>query len=168
MANVPRLYWDSCAWLGLLNGEIDKKRALEIIYGNAREGRSEIWTSTLSMVEVRQIKAKGETKATRPLKPEHMKIIDDIFKQHFVKPIPLSVDIAHQARYLWRNTASLGKWQDSIHLASALRWNCDELHTYDYEDLIHLSMAFDRRDGQKLKICDPNESVDGPLFSGNS
>lgn len=163
MASAFRVYWDSCAWLGLLNGEADKKRVLETIYTNARNGHCELWTSTLSMVEVRRLRV--EETDSKPLKPEHLKTIGDIFKQVFVKPIPLAVDIANDARHLWRITSGLGKWQDAIHLASALRWNCDALHTYDDKDLVHLSMKLERRDGEKLKICHPSETAIGPLFS---
>jgi predicted nucleic acid-binding protein len=162
LAKVSRIYWDSCAWLGLLNGEIDKRRELELIYTNARNGQYEIWTSTLSMVETRRLKS--EEHDPKPLSKEHQEKIRDIFRQPFVKPIPLAVDIADHARELFRTTKGLGKWQDAIHLASALRWNSDVLHTYDQGDLLHLSMTFTCRNGEKLPICFPSETTDGPLF----
>jgi predicted nucleic acid-binding protein len=163
LAKVFRIYWDTCAWLGFLNGEADKRRELEIVYTNARNGHYELWTSTFSMVETRRLKA--EEHDAKPLSPENLKKIIDLFKQPFVKPIPLAVDIADHARDLWRTTKGLGKYQDAIHLASALRWNCDVLHTYDHVDLLHLSMTFACRNGEKLPICYPNETTDGPLFA---
>lgn len=162
MAKVVRVYWDSCAWLGLLNGEVEKKRELEIVYTNARNGHCELWTSTLSMVEVRRLKL--EQYDPKPLKADHLKLIANLFRQPFIKPVPLSVDIADRARELWRTAEGLNKWQDSIHLASALHWNVDVLHTYDQDDLLHLSMLLECRNGEKLNICYLNETTDGPLF----
>lgn len=163
MAKVIKLYWDSCAWLGLLNGEAAKKRELELVYGFARQGHYEIWTSTLAMVEVRRFN--DEVNVQKPLSDEKLKIIRDIFRQPFVKTIPLSFEIAEQARELVRITQGLSKWPDAVHVASALRWNIETMHTYDAEDLLHLSDKLNCKNGQPLKICYPNETTDGPLFN---
>jgi hypothetical protein len=145
-----------------LNGEADKKRELEIVYGHARNGHYELWTSTLSFMEVRRLDS--EKADTKPLSAESAKKIADIFKQPFVKPIPLSVDIAERSREIWRETAGLKKWQDAAHLASALRWNVAVMHTYDSADLLHLTMKFTCKNGAKLPIVYPDETTDGPLF----
>ncbi len=163
MVKPVRLYWDSCAWLGFLNGEGDKKRELEIVYGNARNNKYELWTSTLSMVETRRLKS--EEHAPKPLSDDNLKVISDLFGQPFVKPIPLAQDIAEHARKLVRTTNGLKKFQDAIHLASALRWNVEVMHTYDNQDLIHLSRRFTCRNGRDLLICYPDETTDGPLFA---
>jgi predicted nucleic acid-binding protein len=163
VAKVVRIYWDSCAWIGFLNGEPDKKRELVIVYGNARQKLYEIWTSTIAMVEVRRLA--DEKQNPKPLGDGNHKKIEDLFRQPFVKPIPLAVDIADHARTLFRATRGLGKWQDAVHLASALRWNADVLHTYDNDDLLHLTEQFTCRNGTRLRICYPNETTDGPLFS---
>lgn len=163
MAKPVRIYWDSCAWLGLINGEADKKRELEIVYGSARQGKYELWTSTLSIVEVRRLKS--ERYDTKPLSEDHRNTLRDLFRQPFVKPIPLAQDIAEDARDLFRRTEGLGKFPDAVHLASALRWNASVLHTYDNQDLLHLSMRFDCRNGEKLPISFPDETTDGPLFA---
>lgn len=163
MAKPIKLYWDSCAWLGFLNGEPDKKRELEIVYGGARRGHYELWTSTLSMVEVRRLD--GEENASRPWEEENAKKIRDLFWQPFVKPIPLAQDIAEDARELFRNTLGLGKFQDAIHLASSLRWNIEVMHTYDRADLLHLDGQLHCRNGSVLQICYPDETTEGPLFS---
>ncbi|MEI8396341.1 MAG: type II toxin-antitoxin system VapC family toxin [Rhodospirillaceae bacterium] len=167
MAKCIRLYWDSCAWIGFLNGESDKKQELEILYTRASKGDYELWTSTLSLVEVRRID-KFEKYDSKPLSAQHAKTISDLFRQPFVKLIPLTVDIADLARELFRTVGGLQKWQDAIHLASALRWNADVLHTYDYVDLLHLNMRFECRNGEKLRICYPDETADGPLFAKQS
>ncbi len=163
MAKPTRLYWDSCAWLGFLNGEADKKRELEIVYAGARAGQYELWTSTLSMVEVRRLRSEKDD--AKPLSESNLKKISDLFAQPFVKPIPLAQDIAEHARELVRNTTGLQKFQDAIHLASALRWDSQVMHTYDNNDLLHLSDKFNCRNGKALRICYPDETTDGPLFS---
>lgn len=163
MADPVKLYWDSCAWLGFLNGEPDKKRELEIVYGGARRGHYELWTSTLSMVEVRRLE--NEKHAPKPLDDANNKIIGDLFWQPFVKPIPLAQDIAEDARVLFRTTPGLGKFQDAIHLASALKWNIEVMHTYDNDDLLHLDGKLSCKNGSPLQICYPDETTEGPLFS---
>lgn len=163
MPKPLKLYWDSCAWLGLINGEGDKQRELQIVYGHAKKGHYEIWTSTLSYMECRRLKS--ELQLPKPLDAANEKIISDIFKQPFVKPIPLTLDIVERARTIWRETPGLSKYQDAVHLASALRWSVPVMHTYDGADLIHLSGSFDCWDGTPLTICYPDETTDGPLFA---
>lgn len=162
MTKVVRIYWDSCAWLGFLNGEPDRKREFEIIYGNARQGLCELWTSTLAVVEVRRFD--HEKHQAKPLSDEHHAKIRDLFRQPFVKPATLSLEIAESARTLVRETPGLKKFQDAIHLATALRWSVAVLHTYDNDDLTHLTESFSCRNGEKLPICYPNETTYGPLF----
>lgn len=162
MAKAVKLYWDSCAWLGLINGEDGRRRELEIVYGHAQQGRYELWTSTLSMVECRKLSLEGNN--SRPLDDAGEKVINDLFMQPFVMPIPLTVDIAGNARKIWRATPGLGKFQDAIHLASSLRWNIETMHTYDKDDLLHLSGKLRCRNDKPLTICYPNETTDGPLF----
>ncbi|WP_181184087.1 type II toxin-antitoxin system VapC family toxin [Prosthecodimorpha hirschii] len=166
MARPSKIYWDSCAWLGFLNGEPDKKRELEIVYDQARKGYYELWTSTLSMVEVRRLDS--EKYAPKPLNDENAMTIQRLFRQPFVKAIPLGVEIADSARDLFRLTPGLRKFQDAIHLASALRWESQIMHTYDNDDLLHLNLKFRCKNGEKLNICYPDETTDGPLFSQNN
>jgi predicted nucleic acid-binding protein len=162
VAKQPKYYWDSCAWLGFLNGEANRKRELEIIYGLAKQGKCEIWTSTLSFVEVRRLE--NEKDLPRPLSDKNLQTIQNLFRQPFVKPIPLAVDIADRSRQIFRETSGINKWQDAIHLASALRWSVDVLHTYDHDDLLAFSLKFECKNGEKLPICYPDETTDGPLF----
>jgi hypothetical protein len=54
--------------------------------------------------------------------------------------------------------------------STALRWNVDELHTFDRDDLIALNGQIDRADGKKLIIGKPPNPPTppgpGPLFEG--
>lgn len=162
MAKPISLYWDACAWLGLLNAEADKMRELEIIYNIARDGKIELWTSTQSMIECRRLAE--EVNAPRPYDDEGDKKISAMFGQSFVKPIPMGFDIVEEGRRIWRETAEIEGAYDAIHIASALRWDVEVMHTYDRDDLIGQSGVFSCRNGNKLKICYPDETTDGPLF----
>lgn len=162
MPKPLRIYWDTCAFIGLLNAEPDKKRELEIVYAMARSGKAELWTSTLSMIECRRLKS--EEHSQKPLDEENEKKIGDIFNQPFIKPIPLASDIAEMGRSVWRKTVGLKKYQDAVHLASAMRWNIEMMHTYDRDDLLHLSEKITCRNGNMLKICYPDNTTDGALF----
>jgi predicted nucleic acid-binding protein len=163
LAKPAKIYWDSCAWLGFLNGEAGKTRELEIVYSNARQGLCELWTSTLAVVETRRLGV--ELHDPKPLSEAHHTIIRDLFRQPFVKTAPVSLEIAEAARTIWRETSNLKKFQDAIHLATALRWSASVLHTYDNADLTHLSLKFKCKNGEQLPICYPNETTDGPLFA---
>ena len=162
MAKTKRVYWDSCAWLGLLNGEPDKRRELEIIYNSARDGIYELWTSTYSQVEVYRYKFEENTE--RPWSEANTKKIEQFFLQPFIRLVPVDLEIGRHARQIYRETPGLKKRPDAVHLASALRWPVDAMHTYDRPDLLVLSYKFVGRSGNPLLICKPNEESDGPLF----
>ena len=163
MAKIAQVYWDTCAWLGLINGELDKRRELELIYDAARKGNYEIWTSSWTMVEC--YRQGSEQQMPRPLPAEGFAKIRKFFQQSFIKTTPVDSIIAIRATELLRETPGLTKKGDAIHLASALWWSVDALHTYDGNDLLHLSFKFADRKGRLLQICTPNEATDGPLFA---
>ncbi|MNS34787.1 tRNA(fMet)-specific endonuclease VapC [compost metagenome] len=163
MAKVERFYWDACAWLGLLNEEASKHRELRIIWDRARRGECTIWTSTLSMVEV--FKKRCEKGDPKPLSEENDIAINDLFLEPHVVLINLTPRISTRARKLLRQHPQLKKAPDAVHLASALDANCDRMHTYDGDDLLHLSEKELCRDGRPLPISLPDASTDGPLFS---
>ena len=160
---LTKFYWDSCAWIGLLNGEPDKKCELETIYNRARHGSCEIWTSTFPLVEVHKVS--DEMGHSKPLDSANLKKIQKMFNQPFVKLIQLDREVAELARLLVRETVGLKKHQDSIHLASAIIWSIPVMHTYDRADLLHLSDSLKCKSGEKLHICFPDESPNGPLFA---
>jgi predicted nucleic acid-binding protein len=163
MAKLTKLYWDSCAWLGLVNGEPLKKRELEIVYGNGGQGQCELWTSALALVEVNRL---GDEKGKpKPLADHNRVTIENLFRQQFVKVVPLDVEVADLARRLVRENPKLSKFKDAVHLASAIRWNIPILHTYDRDDLLHLSGQLSCKDGTNLMICYPGQTTDGPLFN---
>jgi predicted nucleic acid-binding protein len=159
---IKRVYWDANCWLGLINGEAAKFNALEHVYDAAKTGTYQIWTSTLSYVEV--FRLKSEEGHPKPLGDANLDIIERAFTQDFVQLVTLDMEVVREARRLLRLTLGLGKRTDAVHLASTLRWSVDAMHTYDKTDLLHLDGKLKCRSGEFLKICEPDPPDHGPLF----
>ena len=150
-----KVYWDACAWLGLLNGETDKAHELEVVWEKAKHGEIEIWTSAFCIAEVYKVKCQdGKT----GLLPDADEKINDLFNQDFVYIAQVDLEIARLAKNLLRTQPKLGKPSDGIHLATAIYWNVDQLHTWDASDL--LGIVCNRADGVPLEICKPS-MIDG-------
>ena len=150
-----KVYWDACAWLGLLNGEDDKARELEVVWEKAKHGEVEIWTSAFCIAEVYKVKCEnGKTS----LSPDDDEKINNLFDQDFVFITQVDLEVARLAKTLLRSHGKLSKPSDGIHLATAVQWNVDQLHTWDQSDL--LGIKCDRADGVPLEICKPS-MIDG-------
>jgi predicted nucleic acid-binding protein len=161
MADKKRVYWDACAWLGLINGETEKMQALQHVWESARLGHVEIWTSAFCIAEVYKVKCDGQW-ATGAADSDAR--IDALFDADFVKVVQVDIEIARLARFLLRSNDKLKKPSDGIHLATAVHWNLDQLHTYDGNDLLGL-MGVKRADGGALEICRPNKLDGDNLFT---
>jgi len=160
MTDRKKVYWDACAWLGLINGEDGKSADLEFVWSKAEHGEAEIWTSAFCLAEVYKVKCGGEKVG---LLPEGDAQIDNLFDQPFVNIVQVDLAIAKLARNLLRSLPKLKKPSDGIHLASAIAWNVDQLHTYDDSDLIGLIV--NRADGEPLEICKPTMIDGSNLFN---
>ncbi|MBX9699314.1 MAG: PIN domain-containing protein [Acetobacteraceae bacterium] len=155
MTDRKKVYWDACAWLGLLNGEAEKAQELEVVWEKAKHGEIEIWTSAFCIAEVYKVKCEGEIAS---LAPENDDKIDALFNQDWVYIAQVDLAIARLAKTLLRSHAKLKKPSDGIHLATAIHWNADQLHTWDASDL--LGIFCNRADGEPLEICKPS-MIDG-------
>jgi predicted nucleic acid-binding protein len=163
MADLPRAYWDACAWLGLLNEEPAKVRPLEHIYELALRGQFEIWTSAISYVEV--FRLQSEQKQSKPLGGDGHDRIRDVIEQSFVRIIPVDMEIGRRARALRRELAGFEGAGDAVHLASALVWNIEIMHTWDRSHLLPWNGIIYCKNGKPLTIEIPTEMPDsGPLF----
>lgn len=164
MAEPVRIYWDTCAWLALINGEDGRKPDVDAVYSQARNGNVELWTSNIAIVEANRLEA--EMQQAKPLPEGSLAVLDAVFFQPFIKLIPVDTDIATRARQLIRETTGLRVKADAIHLASAIRWNIATLHTYDGSDLTHLDGKMSCDDGTTLTICHPKDPFqEGGLFA---
>lgn len=162
MNSPKRVYWDACAWLGLLNGEREKLVALQVVWEKARRGEVEIWTSAFCLAEVYKAKCEGGAES---LGPEGDQALDDMFDQDFVKVVQVDVEIGRLARRLLRSQAKLKKPSDAIHLATAVQWDLEQLHTYDGSDLLGLIVR--TRSGADLEICKPDRIDGDTLFNAD-
>ena len=164
MADIPKYYWDSCAWLGLLNYENDKIAPLHHYYNLATRNQCEIWTSTIAYVEVFRLHVENDD--AKPLKEENLDKIKDVIEQPFVKLIPADMIIGRRARALRRELPDFQGAGDAIHIASALVWNIHQIHTWDGSHMLPWNMKLVCRDGTKLSIVKPVLPPAGPLFAG--
>lgn len=163
LASPLKIYWDSCAWLALINEEPGRKDDVSAVYTQARQGSVELWASTISIVEANRLSS--EVNVARPLPLDSLAALDELFFQRFIKLVPIDIDIAMRARKLVRETPGLKKKADAIHLASAMRWNIPLFHTYDESDLLHLNGQIECDDGTMMEINVPLDPFAGGLFA---
>ncbi|HET6274341.1 MAG TPA: PIN domain-containing protein [Candidatus Cybelea sp.] len=132
MTDKPKriVYWDSDAFLGLINGEADKINECDEVWREAQQSRFQIVTSTLTIAEV--IFMKGVPK----LDPAKRPIVTAFFRSGWIVMRPVTRSIAELARdVVWDNAI---KPKDAIHIASAAADKIAEMHSFD-GDLINKS-----------------------------
>jgi predicted nucleic acid-binding protein len=134
MADVRRVYIDSCGFIDMVKTNIGKsldtereydvwflKRLLEA----ARDKEIEIYTSTLTIAECTH---GGDGEISDRIKSTFSLLLTSGQYVRLVQPTPF---IATDARDLrWKYVISL-KGADSIHVASAIDRKCEELLTSD-------------------------------------
>ena len=138
MPDTPTiLYWDSCAFLSYVNEYPDRISTLESLLESSASGTIELYTSTISHVEV----AFGASEQQRRrLDPKVEQQINSLWSDpKAVVSVEYHGRIGQIARDLMRHAVTRGwslKPLDAIHLATA-QWLCsvgieiDEFHTYD-------------------------------------
>jgi predicted nucleic acid-binding protein len=166
LAEGPRIvYWDACAWIGLINSEPDKIHPLRSVWEAAQRGEYRILVNYYVYLEL----TGGTADHGQPYPLEETdELFEELLRQPFVRRVQLDFQIARLARKLKRDHHKNGlkKRPDAIHLATAVYWNCLELHTFDRSDLLVLDGKVERRDGGPLRICKPGvEHMDTPLFA---
>ena len=122
------------------------------MWNDVERGEIQIITSFFTFAEV--FKAKCE-QAAKPLSQEGEDQIASFFSSERITPRVVDRQIAEASRQLMRRHPECKKPTDAIHLATALRMNVDEMHTYDGSDLLLLDNKVARSDGEMLKICRP-------------
>lgn len=132
---IHTVYWDSDAFLRVINGEedrafnTDRENATKILTGGqdvwsqAQKGVIHIVTSTLTVAEV--IHKNGTPK----LDPKHRDEINNFFFSSFISLKPLTREIAELARdVVWDNDI---KGRDAVHVATCAYFKIKELHSID-------------------------------------
>lgn len=153
MASIKKIYWDTCVWLTLINGEEGSKKC-EYLIECAKKGEIQIWTSSLSLAEAYKFKCDGNEKQ---LEADKDVKFEEFIEQDYVVEVQVDHDIGIMSRRLCRQHSKLKKPNDGIHLGSAVLNNIDEFHTFDRENLIPLNGSIKRQDGELLLICEPPE-----------
>jgi len=152
LPSKTRYYWDACAWIALIKQEPGRFDACKHVVDLAEAGKAEIWTSAFTLAEVFKRKCGTGFVSLEPTKDDEF---EDYIEKEFVIKAQVDTDVGTAARRLLRAHPEIGKPQDAIHVATALLYDIDELHTFDREDLLGLSGMLDRSDGKKLAICPP-------------
>jgi len=161
LAEVKKVYWDSCVWISLINQEAGKVGRCQHIIQQAQKGQAQIWTSSLTLAEVFKKKCDGQAVSIDAANDSDF---ERYIEQDFLVEVQLDHDIGVMARRLLRAHPELKKPADAIHLASAAMNNVDELHTFDGDNLLGLNGRILRRDGKPLVICLPPEPSQNSLF----
>lgn len=118
-----RRYWDSCAFLAWLENEPSRSDACNETLQEAKEGGFVILTSALTLTETLWLRSGprlGEDKA---------RMLNGFFRRSFLRVVNIDRAIAENAqRLVWENGI---KPKDAIHVATALRYKCPLLETFD-------------------------------------
>ena len=128
MTNAYRSpYWDSSVWIALVAGEVvggvNRAEIAQHILEDAEQGKVTILTSAFTLAEV--LKKKG-----RPvLAVAAEETIRSYFEHSFIRIVVLDRVIGELAASVARQH-NLSP-PDAIHVASALTWKADVLHTWD-------------------------------------
>lgn len=158
MADPKKIYWDSCIWLCLINGEQPWASHCKALIELAKQGKVQIWTSSFTLAEVYKTKMAG---LTVELAEERDSNFEEFIAQDYLVEVQVDHEVGVYARRLLRKNPELKKPGDAIHLATAALNNVDELHTIDAVNLLPLDGRIDCRDGKKLRICNPTAPSEG-------
>ena len=99
----------------------------EVAYGilkDAETGIYKVFTSTVTLAEVRRIKVKNEE-----LDENELEAVRKLFEHEYIQPIEVNREIGEKAQRLG---AKYGiSPMDAIHLATAIWWECDVFLYWD-------------------------------------
>lgn len=117
------VYWDTNAFLGLLNDEADKVPLCENVWKAGEHGLLVIVTSTLTVAEV--IYIKGVPKLDISKRPA----VNSFFRASHIVQKPLTRAVAELARdVVWDSNVDP---KDAVHVATSAYYKIKEFHTFD-------------------------------------
>ncbi len=158
-ARPLRAYLDSNVLIAYLANEVDRASTIQSMLDDAREKKTKVYTSVLSITEVAFLVT---NEADDPIGSEDS--IDQLWMPASpIQLLDISTRIAREARAIIRKSKSLGtktvKPADAIHLASASIHDCDCVFTYEkvatrnrWAELIKLRVAAPFLDEPRLDI----------------
>ena len=152
-----RPYFDACVWISWIKGEvingIERAKIVTHLLQHAERKAFPIYTSTLTLAEVHKQRSSGM------LTDDQDDLILAFFEHEYIHFIDVDRAIGEHANKLCRdkNIMSPGVRglypNDAVHLACALRANCDYLLTWD--------------DGM-LKCTHPDIKIEAPEMRGQA
>ena len=159
MNKLPRIYVDACPIIDLVKHRVKMPLTddrvqdawfLDRIIAAAKQGKIELFTSTLTLAECTHVNDQAKDKEAQPF---FLGLLAS-GKSGFAL-VQTTVGIAASARNLrWLHSFAL-KGADAIHVASALAMRCDELVTTDSKGLLKRADGLAKLD---LRVCRPAET----------
>jgi predicted nucleic acid-binding protein len=118
-----KVYWDSNAFLAWLQNEPGRDAACRDTLHAAQRGDFLIVTSALTMAEVLWLR--GAPRLTE----DKADILNRFFRRSCLRVVNVDRSVAQSAqRLVWKSGI---RPKDSIHLATALKYGCPVLETFD-------------------------------------
>lgn len=122
---MTRFYWDSCAFIGRIQGDPSRIIDLKFLTDEAAAGRVQIVASALAVAEVSYIRREcSEAEKLRDIEE-----IGKFFDNDYIHIVQVTRHIATEAAKI--AVRHKVKPPDAIHLATAIASNCQVVHTYD-------------------------------------
>lgn len=139
--NPHRVYLDANVLIAYLADEPGRADVIQAVLHDARNGRTALFTSVLSIAEVAYISAHH---SDAPASHADARGVDDEaaidelwYPASPIGLLDVSVMVAREARKIIRQAKSSGmrgiRSADAIHLASATVYRCDRFFTYENE-----------------------------------
>lgn len=158
MATTKRVYWDSCAWIALI-----QKEKIQESNGSGKviEDRFSLCMSVIKEAEARKIEIAtsaftlAEVCRSAELKAQTEDTIVAYFENDYLLLVNVDSVVGERARGLMMSGIPGLKPPDAVHLATALVSSADAMHTFD-DKLLKLDGTIDTPDGKKLTICKPD------------
>lgn len=147
MRTGPKYYWDSCIFIAWIKDEkrpAGEMQGLAEIVREIDAGKVILMTSTISLGEV----------LAGDLTEEQRERYESSLKKPTIVSITPDARISAEAgriREFYRKKGWSVGLEDAIHLASALLWKADELHTFD-EKLLRFNGNIM---GRAIRVCKP-------------
>ena len=164
MNKLKRVYWDACTWIAYISKEEqvqnsqgtneNRFRMSSEILDSAKNRQLEIVTSAFTLAEV----CKGHSASQT-----HLEKLPQFFEKTYILTVPVDKEIGLLAQHLQTKELNTLKPPDAVHLASALRAEVSEFHTFD-DKILKLNEKISCKMGFKLLICKPTEATELPLF----
>ena len=128
----------------LCPGGLMRWQVAERIVKEAERGEYYLYTSTITLAEVRRIRLKDEQ-----LSQNEMAVVQDFFQHEYIRLIEVSRDVGEKAQTLG---AEYGIYpMDALHLASAVEYECDVLLAWDKQFV----SSFNGKPVEGIRVMEP-------------